>query len=247
MALKYKIDKATFDKLSDTVKAEYVEKDGEYVLDVDGLEGLEDTGALRRARDREVASRKAADAKARELAEELEQLRSQIENEEGDKAAKSGDIEKLQKQWDDKFAKLNKESSETINALRQRITGGMVSSTVEKLAAELSDSPKLLLPHLASRISADFGEDGEPVLKFRGAEEGSELDYDGLKKEFLSNKDFAAILRGNQSRGAGGANADGKGRPVGRFEQQQSQPLDLSKATPQQIAAHIAAKNQAAN
>lgn len=120
-----------------------------------------------------------------------------------------------------------------------------MSSAVEKLAAELSDSPKLMIPHIASRVSAEFGDDGEPILKFRGAEDDSETDYDGLKKEFLSNKDFAAILRGNQSRGSGGANASGNGRPVGRFDNQQSKPIDLSKASPQELAAHIAAKRQA--
>jgi len=50
MALKRKIDKKTYDALSDDLKAEYT-ADGEgYILDIDGDENPDE---LRRARDRE--------------------------------------------------------------------------------------------------------------------------------------------------------------------------------------------------
>lgn len=243
MALKHKIDKATFDKLSDALKAEYIEKDGEYVLDVEGFESLEDTGALRRGKERESQARKEAERKLRELEERMAEIES---NGNISDAKKAGDIEKLQKQWDEKFAKLSKESGETINALRQRITGSMAKSEIERLAAELSDSPKLLIPHIASRIQADFGDDGEPVLKFIGADgQLSDAGYDGLKKEFLANKDFAAILRGNQSRGAGGKQGDGKNGRVGQFDATKNEPINFATASPKDVAAAIAAKREA--
>ena len=87
MALKRKIDKAAFDKLSKDIQAEYVEKDGEYVLDVDG--GDDDTGALRRAKDRAVQERKDAEKRAREAEEKLAEL-------DDNDARKKGDIEKLE-------------------------------------------------------------------------------------------------------------------------------------------------------
>ena len=50
MALKKKITKEAFEKLPDVLKSEYVANGDDYVLDVDGEE---DTGALKRAKDRE--------------------------------------------------------------------------------------------------------------------------------------------------------------------------------------------------
>jgi hypothetical protein len=58
MALKLKLAKTEFEKLSAELQAEYIEDGDEYRLDVSGIE---DTGALRRAKDREVQLRKDAD------------------------------------------------------------------------------------------------------------------------------------------------------------------------------------------
>ena len=54
MALKRKITKADYDKLAADLKTEYVaDGDDNYRLDLDGEE---DTGALKRAKDRETSS-----------------------------------------------------------------------------------------------------------------------------------------------------------------------------------------------
>ena len=58
MALKKKISKADYEKLADHLKAEYVERNGDYILD------LEDDGALERAKEHEKELRKAGFSKA---------------------------------------------------------------------------------------------------------------------------------------------------------------------------------------
>ena len=64
MALKRKITKADYDKLAADLKTEYVaDGDDNYRLDLDGEE---DTGALKRAKDRETQLRKDAEKKAAE-------------------------------------------------------------------------------------------------------------------------------------------------------------------------------------
>lgn len=73
MALKRKISKEAFDKLSEDIKAEYKEQDGEYVLDIDGDE---DTGALKRAKDREAQLRRDAEKRAKEAEEKLQGLKA---------------------------------------------------------------------------------------------------------------------------------------------------------------------------
>jgi hypothetical protein len=48
MALKKKISKDDYKKLSDSLKSEYKEDGESYVLDVEGDEGGEDVGALKK-------------------------------------------------------------------------------------------------------------------------------------------------------------------------------------------------------
>ena len=62
--LKRKLTAKEFEKLSEALQAEYIEKDGVYVLDVDGDE---DTGALKRAKDRETQKRKDAESRLSDL------------------------------------------------------------------------------------------------------------------------------------------------------------------------------------
>ncbi|WEM33660.1 hypothetical protein PSAKC1_00019 [Pseudomonas phage PSA-KC1] len=62
MALKKKLTKEEHAKLSDALKAEYIEDGDGFRLDVDGDE---DTGALKRAKDREAQLRKDAEKEAK--------------------------------------------------------------------------------------------------------------------------------------------------------------------------------------
>ena len=55
MALKKKLTKAEYEKLSEHIKAEYIEDGDGFRLDIDGDE---DTGALKRAKDREAQLRR---------------------------------------------------------------------------------------------------------------------------------------------------------------------------------------------
>ena len=86
MALKKKLTKAEYEKLSEHIKAEYIEDGDGFRLDIDGDE---DTGALKRAKDREAQLRRDAEAKLREAQEELDRIN-------GDDARKKGDIATLE-------------------------------------------------------------------------------------------------------------------------------------------------------
>ena len=79
MAMKFRVTKTELEKLAPHYQSEYIEKDGAYILDV---EGGEDTGALKRAKDREKAARIAAETKLNEVEGELDTLKSQkVKNE----------------------------------------------------------------------------------------------------------------------------------------------------------------------
>lgn len=245
MALKRKIDKAAFDKLSAEIKAEYVEKDGEYVLDVDGDSNEDEIGALRRAKDREAQARKDAEKKAREVQEKLDELDT-------NDAKKNGDIEALEKKWQKDKDDAVAEVQGKLDRATAYVTDQLVDAQAQAMAAEISTSPALIKPHIRSRLQADIGDwaDGHTpstvVLDAQG--QATKTDLDGLKKELVDNKDFAPIIRASKASG-GGAPGQTKGRIGSAGTQQQQtgdQPAPLSNLSPKDLAAQIAANKEAA-
>jgi len=231
MALKLKIAKEVFDKLPDAVKSEYFEKDGEYHLDVDGLE---DTGALRRAKDHEVKQRKEVEGKLRDAETRIEELTGEVSG----NAAKFD--KELKKQLGEKDGQLTK-----ANAFVQKT---LVDSVATKIAGEISTAPALLIPHIKARLTADLSGD-EPATKVLGADgKVSETTIEQLTAEFVANKDFSAIIRGNKASGGGApkGNASVNGG-AGKFNNESDKPADLSKMNPRQLAEHLKSQKAEAN
>lgn len=219
-----KIDETKFNSLSDELKKEY-KKDGDsYVLEV---EGIEDIGALKRAKDRESQHRKDAEKKLKELEEKL------AETDEID-ARKKGDIETLEKSWKEKLETQKQTLSSEIDKLRGYTRNSLVDSVAMKLAQEISTSPSLILPHIKSRLTADFDADS-PVTKVLDlAGKPSALTVDELKAELLANKDFSPILIASKASGGAGAN------PTKVMDTSSaSVPADYSKMSPSAMVTHI--------
>jgi len=238
MALKKKVTAAEYAKLSDAKKEDYIEDgDGGYKLDV---EGDEDTGALKRAKDREVQARKDAEKRAQEAEDELAKLS-------GDDARKKGDIATLEKQWTEKkdkeIAKIRADHELEKTALTEKVgkfetnaRKNLIDNVALQLATKLNPkSPKVLLPHIKERLIADLDGD-EPVTKILGADgKVSNLTVDQLEAEFVANKDFAGIIIGSKASGSAGNPPPGSANNSDSNEQ----PKDLSKLSPKDLAAHI--------
>ena len=211
--LKRKIDKDTYDKLEDSLKKMYAEKDGAYTLQLDGDE---DAAELKRAKDREVQARKDAEKRAKEAEEKLQELT-------GIDAKKRGDIETLEKSWKEKTEKEKDELRSQIEKLKSTTIKTLVDGTAETLAAKISTVPSLMAKALRERLTVDFDGDA-PTLRILDANgKPSALTLDELSKEFVANKDFSSIIVGSKASGSsaskdsqqlgkGGAplNADGK-------------------------------------
>lgn len=231
MALKKKIDKAAFDKLSADVKAEYIEKDGEYVLDVEGDDGGDDVGALRRAKDREVQARKEAEKKAREAEAKLAEIDS-------NDARKRGDIETLEKSWKEKHDQTVAEYDGKLKSKDAFISRALVDNVANAIANEISTAPKLILPHIKARLIADLDGD-EPTTKVLGTDgKLSAATVDDLKKELLDNKDYSSILRANKA--SGGAPGQKNGSAPSPKDNAPSKLLSQMNA--KELAAHIEAR-----
>ena len=204
-----KLEIESLDGIGEELKGLYSEVDGKYRLNVDGIE---DTGALKRAKEHEKEARKQAEAKARELAEQLQAIQEAQERNKDDSHRKAGDIEALDKSWQEKLAKREAELSDKLKATEGHISKLLVDSVAMRMAADLAleGSAEVLLPHIRSRLAVEI-RDGEPVTVIKDkAGNLSATTLEELQEEFVNNQAFASVIRGSKASGAGSAGA-GKG------------------------------------
>lgn len=228
MALKKKISKEEHDKLSDVLKSEYIEDGDGFRLDVDGEE---DTGALKRAKDRESQLRKDAEKELRELRERLEAV-------EGDDARKKGDIATLEKSWQKKMEDQKAEYEAKVGKLTSHTTKTLVDNVASQIAHKISNAPALILPHIRARLQANFDGD-EPVTVVLGKDgKPSATSVEELAAEFVANKDFSAIITASKASGGAGKSSQNGGGAAG-FNGNSDKPADLSKLNPVEFAAYL--------
>ena len=158
--LKFQLD--TLEGVDEAVRALYTEKDGKFVLGIEGLPQQEDVTGLKAKVDELLGEKKLAEKKARE-AEEL----ARTEREEA--ARKSGNVEELEKSWSEKFnrreAELNGLLEQERGTLSTQIRDLTVGRTATDIASALAipGSAKALLPHIERRLSVEQ-RDGKPVV-----------------------------------------------------------------------------------
>ena len=228
MALKKKLTKEEHAKLSDHLKAEYIEDGDGFRLDIDGDE---DTGALKRAKDREAQLRREAETKLREAQEQLDALGN-------DDARKKGDIQTLEKSWQKKLEDQKTEYEGKLGKLTSHTKTQLVDNVAQQIASKISNAPALLLPHIKARLAADF-EGDSPITRILDKDgKPSAMTFEELTAEFVANKDFCAIITASKASGGAGkpSNNNGGGAP-----NHSDKPADLASMNPAQLAEHIKA------
>lgn len=224
MGLKYQLD--TLDGLDDSVKSLYTEKEGKFVLGIEGLPQPEDVSGLKSKVQELLDEKKAAD-KARKDAED----QARLEREEN--ARKSGNVEELEKSWSEKYnrreAELNGMLEQERGTLSTQIRDLTVGRTATDIASALAipGSAKALLPHIERRLSVEQ-RDGKPVvvvLDQQGKLSAATLEE--LKAEFANDTAFAPLIAGSKASGGGAAGAGGgggaaKGKIGGTKEERQA-------------------------
>lgn len=228
MAMKKKITKAEFEKLAKHFQEEYKAEGDGYVLDVDGEEDL---APLKNANTRLKEEKAEAKRLLKEAQEKLEAL------EEGDNKTK-GNIEALEKSWKGKLDTQATESKAKIDKLAAALTNTVIGGQAQKLASELSPkSFKLLIPFIEKRLQADLEGDEPKMRILDAAGKPSALTMDDLKKEFIDNADFSAIIVGSKATGGAGADKTKTGGAA-----PDNKPVNLATVSPKQLAEHIKAK-----
>lgn len=205
MALKKNLSKDEFKKLPADVAKEYKEEGDGYQLDLEG--GFEDTAALKRAKDHE--KKEANEAKRLQKEAETALATAQTELQDMLKGAvPKADMTRLEKSYTDKLSAREKELQAIIDGTSSQLQTMLVDNVAIGMASEISTSPQVILPHITKRLKTEKGDDGKYVTKVLDKEgKISASTVEDLKKELLTDKQFAPILIASKGSG-GGANGN---------------------------------------
>jgi hypothetical protein len=232
MALKKKITKEVWEKLSKDLQGEYTEKDGSYLLSVDGEE---DTGALKRAKDREKE-------RADDLQTKLAALQEQLDNITDKDARKAGDIKTLEASWQKKLVDAETASKAKIDKLNAFVNKTLIDGKANELAAKISTVPVLMSKAIRERMTVDFTGD-EPKLLILGIDgKASDMTIEKLSEEFVANKEFSSIMIGSKARGSANPSPT---KPAGGAGNSNDKPTILAKLAPADLAAELKARKEA--
>jgi hypothetical protein len=213
--LKFQLD--TLEGVDEAVRALYTEKDGKFVLGIEGLPQQEDVSGLKAKVDELLGEKKLAEKKARE-AEEA----ARLEREEA--ARKSGNVEELERSWTEKFTRREAELNGMLEQERGTLSGQIRDLTVGRTATDIASalavqgSAKALLPHIERRLSVEQ-RDGKPVVVVLDAQgKLSAATLDELKAEIANDAAFAPLIAGSKASGGGAGGAGGGGgAPKGKI------------------------------
>lgn len=208
MALKSILE--SLDGLSDDIKKEYTEKDGKFYLDIEGLDEHPGVGALKRAKDHEKSLRQKAETKVTELEGSLLAKDTEIEGLRTGAVPKD-DVNALKQSYETKLTAKETEFNERYGKLNGLVEKHMLDGKALELATEISTVPALLVPHIRGRLKLEEvdGQLSISVLDPTGKPSAASLD--DLRKELLSNKNFAPILIGSKASGGGANGGSGGG------------------------------------
>lgn len=202
--MKYQLD--TLDGLDDSVKALYEEKDGKFILKVEGLP-TGDNGLADRIKKLEANNQALLDEKRK--AKEAADVAAQ------EAAKKSGDIEALEKSWADKLSSKELELGDKMKRYENLISDLTVGSEATKLAAELfGENAELAMPHVLNRLTYEITDTGAKI-RVKGPDGSpTAATIDELKKEITNDPRFSAILVGTRASGSGNHSGKSNGAPT---------------------------------
>jgi DNA repair exonuclease SbcCD ATPase subunit len=173
--------------------------------------------------------RKRDQEKARQAAEEA--------------ARKGGDVEALEKSWQEKLAKAQESAKERIGQLEgtvSKLTRGQTATTIANELA-VKGSAKALLPHIEARLVTEHTEDGAIVRVLDQNGKPSAMSLDELKEEFRKDAAFAPLLAGSKASGSGGSaqSAAGGGVTIKRADLEAKTPKERARFFKQNPEAQV--------
>jgi hypothetical protein len=193
--MKFKLTPDEHKALDESIQGEYTEKDGDFILN---LEGHEDHFAPKAKlhiaeSHRREAEKKVAEGEAREA-----DLLSKLENADGKKA-----IEEIRANAQAQIDKVKAEYAEKEEAAKLESNKNLVAAEAGKFAGENFTIPSLIQDAYAKRLSVEEV-DGKQVIRVLESDgTASAKSIVDLQKEFLDNAEYAPIIKAAQSSGSG--------------------------------------------
>lgn len=207
--MKRKISKSAWDALDAALQALYKKAEGSdsYVLDIEDDD--DESGELKRAKDREKKRADKAERELQALREEQEQREAELEEQrvKQGKGLDEAGVAKLKEQHAAALKKAKEDADAREAAYREHV----VLETATAMAADISTAPDLLQEKIASRLDFSLGEDGKPRLAFKDADGNlSDKKIEALREEFIADPKYASIIVASKAKG-GGASGGSKG------------------------------------
>ncbi len=201
--MKYQVD--SLEGLDETTKGLYTEKDGKFILGIEGLPEQEDVSGLKSKVEELLKESKEAKA-AKKAAEDAANKAAQ------EAATKSGDVEAINASWQTKYDTDLAAAKGQVEEFQGMLHKEKVHSKAVELATTLAvpGSADVLLPHIMKRLSMEI-KDGKAVAVVKDNEgKPSALTVDELGKEIASSPAFAPLIVATHATGGGANGADGR-------------------------------------
>ena len=208
MSLKLNLNAEDHAKLDDAIKGLYQADGDNFKLIVDGLE---DTGALKRAKDREADERRKATERAEALQSELDELRAKEADEDKNKHRKNKDLEALERSWKEEADKRVKTESDRRELREKQLQELLVDSKADALAHELFTVPEIGKDYIRKFLRAELDGDVPTTRILDSAGQPTAKTLDDFKKEMLDNAALKGILVASNASGGGAGNGGGSG------------------------------------
>lgn len=209
MTLALTLDAEKHSALDSALQPLYVKQDdGNYRLDADipdnsGLKAKADELLGETKREREL--RKAAEERAKALEDERQKALE-------DNARAKGDVESLEKSYQEKMQKLETDYSGKVSTLEKQIYSLTVGKTANDIANELAikGSASVMLPHIERHITSERDENGNLRTWFLD-ENGNKTSEtkDEFMARFRNNAAFKPLIAANGASGSGANGANG--------------------------------------
>jgi hypothetical protein len=208
VALKLNISTAEHEALDDHVKPLYTADGDNFKLAVDGIE---DTGALKRAKDREALAAKEAKERADLLQAELDEIKAREADADKDGKRKKGDIEALEKSWKDEKDKAVAAEVAKRERREKQLQELLVDSKADSLAHELFTVPEIGRDYIKKFLRAELDGDVPTTRVLDSMGQPTAKTLDDFKNDMLDNTALKGILVASNASGGGAGNGGGSG------------------------------------
>lgn len=233
MALKKKLTKAEFDALPSAFQAEYKAVGENFMLDIEGDDGID----WKAKREIEADHRKKAEKKVETVQEELDNVRRG--------AIPKDDVEALETSWKTKVTDTENRYKGEL-AERDNTINNLTVNTTAKDVASMFLAPSAMIPMIRSRLKTEItnGVAVTRVLDKNG--QPSALTVEDLKNEFKADPELAPVIVGSKGSGGGGGGKEGGGGADKKLSEMNDQErIALAKADPAKFKQMVEAQKQA--